>query len=272
MSPRVAKSFTLLCREAGFTVMELLMASFIGLIVLGTMWGAVAVQGRGAATQIGLADAQLASRGAGEILLQDLRMAGFGMLGVAPTANVPPIEVETLGGVTQITLRGAYTNTQTTIAASTPAGSSTVTVLPPADGAFVVGQRVLVDSGLNSEIRTISSVSASGANLDLGLSAPLSFQYPIGPNVTQIEEVVYQYDGAVLRRNGEVLVDSVAGFELEYVDQDGSITDEPGQDLRSVLLALDAVQSSNLPGNTHAHAKIDTEVNVRNLAFRASLD
>jgi hypothetical protein len=259
--------------EAGFTIMELLMATFIGMVVLGTMWGAVAVQGRGAATQMGLADAQLASRGAGEVLLQDLRMAGFGMLGASKDAAVPPIEVTSVGAVTEITLRGAYTNTQTTIASSTPAGSSSVTVLPPPAGtAFKVNEMVLIDSGLNSEIKTITSLSTSGSNLVIGLSSPLQYQYPLGPNVIQIEQVEYEYDGAVLRRNDEVLADNVPGFDLRYLDQAGDETTEPGDDLRSVILELEAEQSSNLPGNHHAHASIDTEVNVRNLAFRATLE
>jgi hypothetical protein len=258
--------------EAGFTVMELLMASFIGMIVLGTMWGAVAVQGRGAATQMGLADAQLASRGAGEVLLQDLRMAGYGMLGASKDSGIPPIEVTSVGAVTEITLRGAYSSTQTTIASSTPAGSSAVTVLPPTTGSFKINEMVLIDSGLNSEIKTITSVSTSGGNLVIGLSSPLEFQYPLGPNVIQIEQVEYEYDGAILRRNGDVLVDNVPDFDLRYIDQTGTETPEPGDDLRSVIIELQAQQSSNLPGNHNTHASVDTEVNVRNLAFRASLD
>jgi hypothetical protein len=258
--------------EAGFTIMELLMATFIGMVVLGTMWGAVAVQGRGAATQMGLADAQLASRGAGEVLLQDLRMAGFGMLGASKDSDIPPIEVTSVGAVTEITLRGAYTNTQTTIAGSTPAGSSSVTVLPPANGSFKVNELVLIDSGLNSEMKTITGISTSAGNLVVGLSSPLQFQYPLGPNVTQIEQVEYEYDGAILRRNGDVLVDNVPGFDLRYIDQAGNETPEPGDDLRSVIIELQAEQSSNLPGNHQAHASVDTEVNVRNLAFRATLD
>jgi hypothetical protein len=258
--------------EAGFTIMELLMASFIGMIVLGTMWGAVAVQGRGAASQMGLADAQLASRGAGEVLLQDLRMAGFGMLGASKDADVPPIEVTSVGAVTEITLRGAFTSTQTTIASSTPAGSSSVTVLPPTNGSFKINEMVLVDSGLNSEIKTVTSLSTAGGNLVIGLSSPLAFQYPLGPNVIQIEQVEYEYNGSILRRNGEVLVDSVPDFDLRYIDQSGTETPDPGDDLRSVIIELQAQQSSNLPGNHQAHASVDTEVNVRNLAFRATLD
>jgi hypothetical protein len=194
------------------------------------------------------------------------------MLGVSKEAAVPPIEVTSVGAVTTITLRGAYTGTQTTITASTPAGSSSITVLPPAEGAFRTNELVVIDSGLNSEIKTISSVTSAGPNLVLGLSSALEFQYPLGPNVTQVEEVEYTFDGAIVRRNDEVLVDATSNFDLQYVDQNGNVTSEPGDDLRSVVLDLEAVQSSNLPGNQYAHAAIDTEVNVRNLAFRVTIE
>src|SRR4051812_31854284 len=67
--------------ESGMTIMELLVGAGIGLFVIGSVFSAVRVQGRSAAYQTGMADAQLTGRGAGELLLQDLRMAGFGMLG-----------------------------------------------------------------------------------------------------------------------------------------------------------------------------------------------
>lgn len=247
------------------------MAAFVGVVVLGTIWGAVLSQGRGAAVQMGLADAELASRGAAEVLLQDLRMAGYGMLGVPASASLPPIQVTSVGGVTTITLRGAYTNTQSTIAQSTPAGSTSIDVVPPAEGAFVAGERVLVDSGLNAEVKTITSVTANGGTISLGLSSALQNQYPLGPNVTQIEEVQYSYDGTLLRRNGDVLVDATPSFQLQYVDQAGNVTTTPGSDLRAVIVDLEAAPSSSLPGNPSAHAELSTEVQVRNLAFRFTL-
>src|SRR5690606_303771 len=143
----------------------------IGLFVVGTVFAAVRVQGRSAAFQTGLADAQLTSRGAGELLLQDLRMAGFGMLGLSPAdaANHPPVSVTTSGGWTTLTLRGAFSNVTTTVATAINAGTSTISVTPPAMGSFEPNNFVLVDSGLASEIRRITSVGSSGGNVTLGL-------------------------------------------------------------------------------------------------------
>ena len=79
--------------ECGFTILELLVSTLVGLTVLGGLTGAVISQGRSMATQRGLADAQAMGRGTNEILMQDLRMAGYGMLGVNPDDDLPPIEV-----------------------------------------------------------------------------------------------------------------------------------------------------------------------------------
>ncbi|MEW6272528.1 MAG: hypothetical protein AB1689_24890 [Thermodesulfobacteriota bacterium] len=261
--------------ERGMTIMELLVASFIGLFVVGTVFAAVRVQGRSAAFQTGLADAQLTSRGAGELLLQDLRMAGFGMLGVSPddAATFPPLSFGTTGGVTTLQLRGAFNNVTTTVATAVNAGATSISVTPPAEGAFQAQNLVLIDSGLSSEIRTITSVGSSGGNVTLGLSAALAHGYPIGPFVTQIEVVTYVWSGNVLTRNNQVVAENVPVFDLDFIDQDGVQTEDPGDDVRSVIVEFQAAQaaSSQLGDNPTARSRVDTEANMRNLAFRFDL-
>lgn len=257
--------------ERGLTIAELLMAAFIGLVVLGASWGAVAVQGRSAVFQTGLADAQATGRGAGTILLQDLRMAGFGMLGVSPDEDLPPIEFDEAGGVTTLTLRGAFNNVQTTLQIGAPAGATSITVNPPAEGTFIAGENLLIDSGLDSEVKVITSVSTVGGNLTIGLDSALDHQYPVGPNVTQLEEIVYEWDEGMLTRNDQVVADAATEFELQFVDQDGNVTAAPGDDLRSVLLEIVAADPSPLPDSPVAHSTVETEVNVRNLTFRFDL-
>jgi hypothetical protein len=123
------------------TIMELLVGAGIALFVVGSVFSAVRVQGRSAAYQTGMADAQLTSRGAGELLLQDLRMAGFGMLGVSPAdaTTYPPLAVVTAGSTTTLTMRGAFSNITTTLAGSANAGQTTLNVNVPATGAFTAG-------------------------------------------------------------------------------------------------------------------------------------
>lgn len=261
----------LLSSESGLTIAELLMAAFIGLVVLGASWGAVAVQGRSAVYQTGLADAQATGRGAGTILLQDLRMAGYGMLGVSPDDDVPPLEFDQSGGVTTLTLRGAFANVQTTLKTGAAAGATSLTVNPPAEGSFITGESVLVDSGLDSEVKTITSVSTVGGDLTIGLDSALDHQYPVGPNVIQLEEVIYTWDQTMLQRNGQVVADNATEFELQFVDQDGTVSAAPGDDLRSVLLEMVAADPAPLPDSAVPQSTVETEVNVRNLTFRFDL-
>jgi hypothetical protein len=263
--------------ERGMTIIELVVGTSIGLLVLGTVFAAMRVQGRSAAYQSGLADAQVTSRGSGELLLQDLRMAGFGMLGVSPAdaALYPPVEVGVEGGVTTIALRGAYANVTTTLAAAAAVGATSISVNAPASGAFEAGNLVLVDSGLSSEVREITGVGGVGV-VELTLGEALDNSYPIGPFVTQIEVVTYEYGPAVagrmpLRRNGQMVADNVSAFDLDFIDQSGNLTEDPGSDLRSVVLDFQASEATKLGDNPWARSRVTTEANMRNLAFRFSL-
>jgi Tfp pilus assembly protein PilW len=263
--------------EAGMTIMELLVGAGISLYVIGSVFAAVRVQGRSAAYQTGMADAQITSRGAGELILQDLRMAGFGMLGVSPTdaATYPPIAVDTSGGVTTVTLRGAFANVSTTLAGSASAGQTTLSVNPPLSGSFSTGNLVLVDSGLSSEVFTITSVGSNAGLVQIGLSGQLKNAYPLGPFVTQLEVVNYTYGAEggkkVLRRNGQVVADNAPVFQLQYVADDGTVSSTPGDTVRSVTISFQAAEPSALPDNPTAKSNVTTEANMRNLAFRFSM-
>ena len=263
--------------QSGMTIMELLVGAGLSLFVIGTVFSAVRVQGRGAAYQTGMADAQLTSRGAGELLLQDLRMAGFGMLGVSPAdaTNFPPLEVEQSGGATQLILRGAFGNVTTTLAGAASVGQSTLDVNPPGMGEFAVNNLVLIDSGLSSEVFTITGVGSGGGNIQLSLSGTLQNAYPLGPFVTQLEVVTYSFGAEggtnVLRRNGQVVAENVPTFEVRYLDEDGVETATPGDSVRSVRVNFETGQASTLPGSQPARSKVVTEANMRNLAFRFSL-
>lgn len=260
------------------TIMELLVGAGISLFVIGTVFSAVRVQGRSAAFQTGMADAQITSRGAGELLLQDMRMAGFGMLGMSPddAEDNPPIEVDASGGVTTVTLRGAFQNVSTTLAGAASVGQTTLNVNPPPSGAFSVGNLVLVDSGLSAEVFTITSVGANAGLIQIGLSGQLQNAYPLGPFVTQLEVVDYTYgtEGGkkVLRRNGQVVADDVPVFTVQYIDEDGSVTATPGDTVRSVMINFETAEPSPLPGSHTAKSRVTTEANMRNLAFRFSVD
>ena len=258
--------------ERGLTIAELLMAAFIGLVILGASWGTVAVQGRSAAYQVGLADAQEVGRGAGVLLLRDLRLAGYGMLGVPADADLAPLEYNEAGGGMTLRLRAAFDDVSAPLQVSSPAGASSITVSPPAGGGtFTVGENVLIDSGLDAEVREISGTSSLDGNIVLQLDSSLDAQYPVGPSVTQIEEVVYEWDGQILTRNGEIVAESAPELDFEFIDHEGVVRDSPETNLRSVVLTLQATDPSPLPDSPVAQSVVQTEVNVRNMAFRFDL-
>lgn len=255
--------------EEGNTIAELLAASFLSLLVLSVVFGAVRAQGRSAAIQSGAADAHLTIRGASEILLSDLRMAGFGMLAVPPASDLPPIEVTRASGTTTLVLRGNFSNATAALAQAAAVGASQLVVTPTAgSGSFKSGNRLVVDSGLASEVRTITGVSASGSNLTLSLDTPLARSYPIGPDVAQIESVTYALASGVLRRAGQVLADDVTSFDLSFIDQAGTPSASPGTSPRSAVLNLGARQAAPAADAPKVASSVSIEAHLRNLAMR----
>ncbi len=255
--------------EDGNTIAELLAASFLSLLILSVVFGAVRAQGRSAAIQSGAADAHLTIRGASEILLSDLRMAGYGMLAVPPASGVAPIEVTRSSGATSLVLRGNFANATAALAQAALAGASQLVVTPSVgSGAFKAGTRMVVDSGLASEVKTITGVSASGSNVVLSLESPLARSYPIGPDVVQVESVSYDWTGGVLRRAGQVLADDVTSFDLVFIDQAGAQTSTPGANSRSVVLSMGARQAAPSVDTPKVASSVSIEAHLRNVAMR----
>jgi hypothetical protein len=62
--------------------------------------------------------------------------------------------------------------------------------------------------------------------------------------------------------------DNMRELQLEFIDQDGDISSSPSDDLRAVKIVLRTAQATGLPDNPEASSTMQTEVNVRNLAFR----
>jgi type IV pilus assembly protein PilW len=62
---------------SGFTLIELIIAMSLGLIVLGSLYGVFTMQNRTASVQEQIADMQQNARAGLEILMKDIRMAGY---------------------------------------------------------------------------------------------------------------------------------------------------------------------------------------------------
>jgi len=254
--------------EQGFSLIEMIVAIAIGGTILGSMVGAMTAQGRSASYQQGLADAQLTSRAIGYLFQQDVRMAGYGMLGVGADTGLSALAYETQNGRQELTLRGAFGDIRGKLMASVSSGSSTIEVPPSPD--FGVGEVVLIDSGMSSEMGVISALQIVGGALQIQLETALEHQYPMGTKVIEIEEVLWVLDNGVFQRNGSVMCDNLRELQIDFIAEDGEITAVPSPDLRAVQISLRSAQATGLPDNPEASSIMQTEVNLRNLAFRYS--
>lgn len=252
--------------EQGFSLVEMLVAIAIGGAILGSMVGGMTAQGRSASYQQGLADAQLTSRAIGHLFQQDLRMAGYGMLGVGADTGLSPLSYAAPTGRQELTLRGAFGDVRSALLATAGAGSSAVHVAVGPN--FVEGELVLIDSGLSSETKTITGIQTIDGALQLQLDGSLEHQYPMGTKVIEIEQIVWALENGIFRRNGSVMGDNLRDLQLEFIDHEGEVSSAPTDDLRAVKINLRSAQATGLPDNPEASSSMQTEVNVRNLAFR----
>jgi Tfp pilus assembly protein PilW len=79
----------------GFTILELIIAMFMGLVVLGAVYGALTEQNRNVLLQEQLAEMQWNARTAMEIMMRDIRMAGYNPQGSVGSGIQPGITVAT---------------------------------------------------------------------------------------------------------------------------------------------------------------------------------
>jgi len=94
----------------GFTVLELIIAMSIGLVVLGAVYGALTVQNRHVLLQEQLAEMQWNARTAMEIMMRDIRMAGYNPQGSVWSGIQPGITAataQTLGFVADLNGNGS---------------------------------------------------------------------------------------------------------------------------------------------------------------------
>ena len=106
------------------------------------------------------------------------------------------------------------------------------------------------------------------------LDGQLQNDYPLGPFVTQLEQVIYTYgprrhDVPAPQRPGGR--ENVPPSSCQYVDEDGTVSATPGGHRALGDARLRGRAGGDLPGNPSAISQVITEANMRNLAFRFSL-
>jgi len=236
-------------KEAGYTLIELLVATAIMVTVTGAIFSLMnPAQGVGQA-QPEVADMQQRMRVGNDTLFKELVMAGAGPYQGAITGSLvkyfAPILPRRVGDINPDPVVGAGSFTtdritlayipnsysQTTIAHAMPPQSTEMKVNPqancPADGnnlcGFTIGMEVIIfdDSG-NFDTFTITQVQDDAVHLQ-HRGDDLNYKYAIGASITQIVSYTYwldrttnqlkRYDG---HAKDEVIADNVVDLRFDY--------------------------------------------------------
>src|SRR5207237_940674 len=84
--------------------------------------------------------------------------------------------------------------------------------------------------------------------------------------LAELEVVTYTYapqSGTMyLRRNNQVVAENVPTFQMQYVDDNGTVGATPGANVRSVTVTFEAAQAAQLPDNPTAKSRVSTEANM----------
>jgi type IV pilus assembly protein PilW len=100
---------------SGFTLIELIIAMSLGLIVLGSLYGVFTMQNRTASVQEQIADMQQNARAGLEILMRDIRMAGYNPSKTIPwtSGTAPAITAATANSLSMVADLNGNGNTAT---------------------------------------------------------------------------------------------------------------------------------------------------------------
>ena len=171
--------------QKGFTLIELLVALVLSFILIGAIYGTFTAQQKAYSIQDQVAEAQQNARMAMNILLRDIRMAGYGMpdlgiiIGGTTYSNAIMIKKEgnykgNYQSFDSITLVGAFGSPSGYLDRTIPAGSTTIYLRSPGEASEfnTTNNRYIFIGGIDK--LTVTDVSGNR----VGLNGSTSVRYP----------------------------------------------------------------------------------------------
>jgi type IV pilus assembly protein PilW len=233
--------------EKGFTLIELLIGIAISGIVVTAFYGLYVAQSKSYTTQDQVAEMQQNARVAIDMIVRDVRMAGFGKPAVAVNGFLNAITAgnNVNNSTDQITVVAAYDEVST-LAANAPFGAANVTLQSAADaGEFDTGtKRYLCIGGTSqSDCYTVTGIIGN----QLAINPSLTRDYGSGCAVFLVKAITYAIDWTDpncprLNRNenlgggAQALAENIEDLQLVYQDANGNWFHNPPVpgDIRSV--------------------------------------
>lgn len=245
---------SLLKKNRGITLIELLVAMVISAILVGGIYRTFIGQQKTYTVQEQVVDIQQNVRGAVNRMTAEVRMAGFGhvdMLLPAPYASGAGV---TIGGRTYNDIVNPNIPVAGSVTILSGAGSTTLTEAPASNQIkvasltdsqgntlFDTGNRKYVSVG-GVESYRITNITGAGP-YTLTLSGTLTYSHLVGTPVYGIRAVTYQLNGLTLLRDenmgagGQPIADNIENLQFGYFNENGN---PPAQnaDIRVVQLSL----------------------------------
>jgi prepilin-type N-terminal cleavage/methylation domain-containing protein len=251
--------------EAGFTLAELLIVTFILGLVMAAILSVYQVSQQTYTRASSLEGAQLGARTGLDRMATELRLIGSYWTGATNAGTAITAATSTsitfMGDVNGNTVSGGA---ETTVAAGTTATGTTVQVSGTASG-FAVNDYLHIADGVLREVRQITA--HAGTTITLG--AALTTTYPAGSLVRSVESVTYTFDSpakTLTRTVGggaaEIIVDNVTGLTLTYFDANGN--DQGGAP--NLALIREIQISLTTQGSDGSRRTMSSRVKPRNLS------
>jgi prepilin-type N-terminal cleavage/methylation domain-containing protein len=226
----------------GFTITELMVAMAITAIVVGQLMLVMTTQNRSYSSQERILDAQQDARIATELILSDIRMAGFLVPAIAGLSSgdggvSAPDRICTSDPAVIAEARIAATNSRfdraTTTAAVGP-GVVTVTLLASTmdidndgDNDFAVDSGVIISDGTGTHCARVEDIT--GNVVTFTPRTPGGFAAAVG-TTRVVPAVIYEVGANGLARNSVMLSTLVENIQIEFgVDANGNLLIDGGE-------------------------------------------
>lgn len=245
--------------DQGFTVLEILVASAVGTIVLLGLYLLLETSHNTSSRGQQKLDIQQAARAGLDTMVRDLRTAGSGVPNPLDYTNPPA--AFTAGTADSISFLADPLNANTVLTANASSGSTLISVnstasFSPGGTVYIFGNDGESPPINHWETRVISSKTGTSLTLNAGLSN----SYIAGSQVAQPRTYTYDLAGTTLRRdagdgNGpQPLAENISAMTIRYYDTaDAEISplSIPAHlnDIRRLEVRITASKGGELQGN-----------------------
>jgi prepilin-type N-terminal cleavage/methylation domain-containing protein len=225
--------------EAGFTLVELMVAIVLGLVILASVLESFSSQDKAYRIQDRITTMQQSVRVAADLVVEDVRMTGYGVpasgvgswIGWVSMTSNPDITDGAAGAPDEISLAAAFDGEVGALTTPAAAGAITLTLGAGEGANFNTTDRSVLHLGRNesavvtgvaSDVLTIDTDPTTAGNQGLAAS------YPSGTPVEAVSVITYRLVGTTLMRNenrgdgDEPVVDGIE--DLQVTRAGGTVT------------------------------------------------